>query len=167
MACLVALGLSPGRPGRPARALGEELRRFEAAVAVGPAARARGGALLGRLDGLAQQLGARVLGYGSRFTGTGEATAELDGTLWVPMDYHRAQARRGWELELTEQMARLCRRSGLEVQQQQKLLIDEVSHGVKCPGGGYRSCSAGRCILSCQKLMPLYSSHLIRAALRL
>eukprot|EP00913_Durusdinium_trenchii_P029920 g28037.t1 len=144
-----------------------ELTQFVAAVASGPLDRVRRARLLGRIERiLKESLGsdAEILGYGSCFTDTAETDADIDATIYVPMTLKRAQAAAKVtksRSEMLREVALKCRQLGMEVE-------ENISHGtvtigeavsVHVASNTFRSYSTCRCVLSCQRLLPLFSAY--------
>ena len=165
--------LFPGPGKKSVEQMTAELTQFVAAVASGPLDRVRRARLLGRIERiLKESLGsdAEILGYGSCFTDTAETDADIDATIYVPMTLKRAQAAAKVtksRSEMLREVALKCRQLGMEVE-------ENISHGtvtigeavsVHVASNTFRSYSTCRCVLSCQRLLPLFSSHLIREEL--
>ena len=156
--------------------LDEQMELFRAAVASQHSDRLRRARLLSKVEAIAKQLlgpDVEVLGYGSCFTGVGESDAEVDATVYIPMTPSRAADVKTVTVTRAQQMRRILARcsqlgmrtaDNLGARTARSASIEEFA-SVHLSGNLWRAYSAGRCILSCQRLMPLYSSHLIRARL--
>lgn len=152
-----------------------KLREFVASAAARPSDRARRTNFVRRIEDLTKDaLGsdAQILVYGSCFTDTAESNADMDATIYVPMTSRRARSRSsplGQRKQMLRAVVSRCRQSGLEAFESRHgsgtATIQEAI-SVHLESQTFRSYPAVSCILSCQRLMPLYSSHLIRAMLR-
>ena len=149
-----------------------ELSEFVASVASQPSDRTRRAKFIRRIEEMVKEaLGsdAKILVYGSCFTDTGESNADIDATIYVPMTCRRAQSRSSplaQRRQMLREVVSRCRQSGLEVIESRHAagtVTVQESVSVHLTSNTFRSYPTVRCILSCQRLMPLYSSHLIRA----
>ena len=161
---------SRGKSWRSNDSMATELCEFVAAVASQPIDRVRRAKLIEKIEEIVQEsLGsdAQILGYGSCFTDTAENSADVDATIYVPMSAKRARSCSNVtksRLAMLRETASKCRDFALEVE-------ENISRGTVTIGEAvsvhverktFRSYSTGRCILSCQRLLPLYGSHLVR-----
>lgn len=153
-----------------------ELSEFVASVASRPSDRTRRANFIRRVEEMVKEaLGsdAKILVYGSCFTDTGESNADIDATIYVPMTCRRAQSRSSplaQRRQMLREVVSRCRLSGLEVIESRHAagtVTVQESVSVHVTSNTFRSYPTVRCILSCQRLMPLYSSHLIRAYVQL
>ncbi|CAE7738731.1 cid13, partial [Symbiodinium necroappetens] len=157
--------------------LEDQMEAFRAAVAPKPSDRLRRATLLSKLEKISKKLlgsDVQVLGYGSCFTGVGESDAEIDATVYIPMTPARAAELTTVAATRSRQMREIvkkCALLGLQTADnfgvRRGTACIEESASVHLSGNLWRTYSAARCILSCQRLMPLYSSHLVRAYLEL
>ena len=155
--------------------LEEQIEAFRAAVGPKPSDRLRRAKLLSKLERISKQLlglDVQVLGYGSCFTGVGESDAEIDATVYIPMTPARAAELKTVAATRSRQMRAIvnkCAQLGLQTSDnfgvRRGTACIEESASVHLSGNLWRTYSAARCILSCQRLMPLYSSHLVRVHL--
>ena len=69
---------------------------------------------------------------------------------------------------MLRRVASNCRQSGFQVESivGTRALSIEDTAAVHLSGNTYRTYTIDRCLLSCQNLTPLYSSHLIRTDLK-
>lgn len=148
-----------------------ELSKFVASTASQPSDRTRRADFLARIQDVVKDVlgsDAEILVYGSCFTDTGERKADIDATIYVPMTCRRAQSKSsslGQRRQmLREVVNRLRLQSGLQVESHGAgtVTVQEFV-SVHLKSNTFRSYPTASCILSCQRLMPLYSSHLMRA----